>query len=154
MARASHRLPRWQHAGLIAIGITALASGVAWLALHYTVGAGNGGLPHPAEAWLMRLHGLSGFGGLFLFGALAAAHVPQGWRHAARHRWAHQRGSGVALCVLGTLLALSGYALYYFAPEWARPAIGWVHAVLGVAMAALVLRHRRRRPGSTRSTQG
>lgn len=151
MTRAPHRLPRWQHAALVGIGVVALASGIAWLALHYGIGAGASDLPHPAEAWLMRLHGLAAFGGLFLFGVLAAAHVPQGWRLVARHRWAHQRGSGVALCMLAALLALSGYLLYYFAPEPVRPTLGWIHAALGVAMAALVLRHRRRRSGLART---
>jgi hypothetical protein len=151
MTRGSNRLPRWQHAVLVGIGVVALASGLAWLALHYLIGTAATGLPHPGEAWLMRLHGLAGFGGLFVFGLLAAVHVPHGWRLVARHRWARQRGSGVALCTLAALLALSGYLLYYFAPEPVRPALGGIHAALGVAMAALVLRHRRRRTGSARA---
>jgi hypothetical protein len=149
-----HRLPGWQHALLVMIGIAALATGIAWLAVHYTVGAGGGALPHPAEAWLMRLHGLAGFGGLFLFGVLAAGHVPQGWRLAARHRWARQRGTGVALCSLAALLALTGYLLYYYAPEPLRPALGWTHAAIGIAMLGVVLRHRRRHGASPRTPQG
>lgn len=149
-----HRLPGWQHALLVAVGTVALATGVAWLAVHYTVGAGSGALPHPAEAWLMRLHGLAGFGGLFVFGVLAAGHVPQGWRLAGRHRWARQRGTGVALCSLAALLALTGYLLYYYAPEPLRPTLGWAHAAIGVAMLGVVLRHRRRRNASTRAPQG
>ena len=149
-----HRLPRWQHGLLVAVGTAALATGVAWLAIHYTIGAGSGGLPHPAEAWLMRLHGLAGFGGLFLFGVLAAGHVPQGWRLAGRHRWARQRGTGVALCSLAGLLSLTGYLLYYYAPEPLRPTLGCAHAAIGIAMLGVVLGHRRRRNASTRAQQG
>ena len=114
----------------------------------------SGGLPHPAEAWLMRLHGLAGFGGLFLFGVLAAGHVPQGWRLAGRHRWARQRGTGVALCSLAGLLSLTGYLLYYYAPEPLRPTLGCAHAAIGIAMLGVVLGHRRRRNASTRAQQG
>ncbi|HEX7439785.1 MAG TPA: hypothetical protein VF319_06765, partial [Caldimonas sp.] len=32
-----------------------------------------------------------------------------------------------------------------------RPTLGWIHAALGVAMTALVLRHRRRRTGPARA---
>ena len=173
MTRTLHRLPRWQHALLIGVGAATLASGVAWLALHYGLGDGlsfglgagagvdgagvggapdapGAGLPHPAEPWLMRIHGLASFGAVFVFGVLAAGHVPQGWRLVARHRWAHQRGSGLALCALAALLVASGYALYYFASETVRPTLGWVHAGLGVGMALVAMRHRRRRGAAHR----
>jgi hypothetical protein len=153
MTRTAHRLPRWQHAVLVVVGGLALTSGIAWLLLHYAWTAADG-LPHPAEGWLMKLHGLAGFGGLFLFGMLAASHVPQGWRLAGRHRRAQQRGSGIALCALATGLAASGYLLYYFAPEPVRPTLGWLHAAIGVAMAGLVWRHRRRRSGVVRGRDG
>jgi hypothetical protein len=139
----AHRLVRWQRVALHSTGAALLASGGGWLALHYSIGAGAGELPHPLEAWALRLHGLAAFAGLFVLGALAAAHVPQGWRLSHRRRWAGQRSSGVLLCVIGALLALTGYLLYYFAPESLRPALGWAHAFLGVAMAALIASHRR-----------
>ncbi len=93
----------------------------------------------------MRLHGLAAFGALFVLGALAAAHVPQGWRLSARHGLARQRRLGLALCALGAALAATGYALYYFAPESVRPALGWVHTGAGAAMALLLAAHRRPR---------
>jgi hypothetical protein len=143
MTRNAQRLTTWQQWLLQGCGVVLLATGVAWLAVHYAFGAGAGELPAPAEAWLMRLHGLAAFAALFLLGALAAHHIPHGWRLSARHRHARQRGTGVMLCSLAALLALSGYALYYFAPEPVRPTLGWAHAAFGVAMAAVVLRHRR-----------
>jgi hypothetical protein len=142
MARSIHRLVAWQRVVLFGTGAVLLASGAAWLALHY--GRGADALPSPLEPWTMRLHGLAAFAALFAFGALAAAHVPQGWRFSHRMRWARQRGSGVVLCVLAATLALSGYLLYYFAPDPIRPTLGWLHSALGAAMAVLVATHRRR----------
>lgn len=144
MTRHAHRLAPWQRIALYATGTLLLLTGVAWLAVHYSLGAGAGELPHPSEAWLIRLHGLAAFAGLFVLGLLAGAHVPQGWRLTGRHRWASQRNSGVMLCVIGATLALSGYGLYYFAPETIRPALGWAHAAVGACMAALIASHRRR----------
>lgn len=141
----AHRIVRWQRLALYATGTLLLLTGAAWLAMHYSVGAGAGELPHPIEAWSLRLHGLGAFGGLFVLGALAAAHVPQGWRLSHRRRWAGQRQSGLTLCVLGGLLVLSGYLLYYFATEAVRPALGWAHTLAGLAMGACLAAHRRGR---------
>jgi len=142
MPRSIHRLVAWQRVVLFGAGAVLLASGAAWLALHY--GRRADALPSPLEAWTMRVHGLAGFAALFVLGALAAAHIPQGWRFSHRMRWARQRGSGVALCALAATLVLTGYLLYYFAPDPIRPALGWLHSALGAAMAVLVATHRRR----------
>jgi uncharacterized membrane protein YfcA len=137
----AHRLVRWQRLALYTTGGLLLATGGVWLLLHYGTGAGE--LPHPLEAWSLRLHGLAAFAGLFVLGALAAAHIPQGWRLSHRRRWAGQRSSGVLLCVIGALLSLTGYLLYYFASEALRPALGWAHAFVGVVMGVLIASHRR-----------
>jgi hypothetical protein len=141
--RHVHRLQRWHRLALFGVGSLLLLTGVVWLAVHYTIGAGAGELPHPAETWALRLHGLSAFAGLFVFGLLAAAHIPQGWRLTRRHRWVGQRTSGLWLSVLAGLLVLSGYALYYFASETMRPALGWAHSLVGGLMAVLIATHRR-----------
>ncbi len=143
MTRHAHRLARWQRLSLFGCGALLTFSGVLWLALHYSVGAGAGELPHPLEAWAIRLHGLAAFGALFMLGVLAASHIPQGWRMSGRPRWAQQRGSGATLCALGALLALTGYLLYYFAADSVRPALGWAHSLAGLGMAGLVVVHRR-----------
>ena len=139
----AHRLARWQRLALYLSGAVLLLTGAVWLAVHYSIGAGAGELPHPLEAWMLRLHALAAFVGVFVFGALAAAHIPQGWRLAQRRRWAGQRRSGLQLCAVGALLTLSGYGLLYFAPESVRPALGWVHAGIGLAMTVLIASHRR-----------
>lgn len=129
-------------------------TGVLWLAVHYSVGAGAGELPHPIEAWSIRLHGFAAFWGLFMFGVLSASHVPRGWKYTGKYHWTRQRKSGLTLCVLAVFLAVTGYMLYYFAPEPVRPALGWVHALTGVAMGALILFHMRNKnaePGPRRA---
>ncbi len=118
-----------------------MLTGCAWLVLHYAIGGDMEGLPHPWEAWCMRLHGLGMVGGLFILGALAAAHVPRGWNMTRRQHNGQQRTSGIALCALAALLAATGYLLYYFAPEALRPALGWLHALAGIAAAAILLLH-------------
>jgi hypothetical protein len=110
--------------------------------VHYTVGAGTGELPHPSEPWMMRLHGLAAMTALFVFGVLAAGHVPHGWRVTHGRRLHTQRRLGMGLVVLGALLAASGYALYYFVPENARPVVGWLHSGAGVLMALALVWHR------------
>jgi hypothetical protein len=143
MHRPTHRLRRWQRRSLYTTGWLLMATGVAWLLVHYGLGAGAGNLPHPAEAWLLRAHGLAAFGGLFMFGVVAAWHVPHGWQLARRHGWDGQRSTGTLLCALAALLALSGYALFYFAPENLRPPLGWAHTITGLVLAALLASHRR-----------
>lgn len=149
MASLNH-LPGWQHRALYATAAVLALSGLPWLAVHYLWGAGAGNLPHPMELWLIRLHGAAGFAGLFMGGVLAAAHVPQGWRMTTRNlrlrqHKAGQRRTGLALSALGAAAALSGYLLYYFAPEDLRMLIGWAHALLGLVLVLLLPLHGWRR---------
>jgi len=148
MNPAVNRLARLQRLALYFTGALLMFSGAFWLVVHYSVGAGAGELPHPIESWLIRLHGLAAFAGLFMLGVLAASHVPHGWRVTRRHHWSSQRNTGVTLSALAIGLALTGYLLYYFAPEPIRPALGWVHSLLGLAAGLLIVFHRRRKNSS------
>jgi hypothetical protein len=136
-----HNRPRpWQRRATDACGAMLLLTGAVWLPLHY--GRGDE-LPLPAEAWALRLHGAAAFVALFMLGVLAAAHVPHGWRATARGRGRPQRRWGLLLCGLAALLATSAYALYYFAPDNVRPALGGAHSAAGAAMALALWAHRR-----------
>ena len=130
-------LTRWQRRGVYASVAVLTASGLVWLAAHYGWGAGSGELPVPLEVWMIRLHGASAMAGLFFIGLLCAVHVPRGWRSA------RQRATGASLLSGMAALALSGYALYYFAPETLRPWIGNLHAAVGAAVAGLLYWHSR-----------
>ena len=125
------------------IGVALLLTGLSWLWVHYAWGAGSGELPHPWEAMAMRLHALAALLAVFVFGAVAASHVQHAWRSTLRRHLDHQRHLGVALCTLGAALALTGYALMYLVSEAARPALGWLHTAIGVAMAVVLLIHQR-----------
>ncbi|HTT69897.1 MAG TPA: hypothetical protein VMG32_01635 [Anaeromyxobacteraceae bacterium] len=127
----------WQKAAVVASALSLLASGLAWLPVHYLWGAGAGGLPLPIEPWIVRWHGLSALFGLFAGGAIAAGHVGRGWRGGVR------RASGLSLCVLFGLLAASGYVLSYLASESFRDALGLAHGALGVLAFGLGTFHRR-----------
>ena len=148
MPRHPNTLPRWQRLLLHGVGVALLASGGAWLALHYRQGVAVDVLPHPLEPWLMRLQGLAAFAALFVMGLLCAVHLPQGWRLSARPRHAGQRGTGLAMALLLLLLALTGWQLYYLAPESIRPGLGWLHSALGAIVGALLVMHRRRHVAS------
>lgn len=137
------RLPPWQRRLGAACALLLLASGAAWLWLHFRVAAE--GLPHPGEAWAMKLHGAAAMLALFVFGALSGGHLRHGWQLTQRHGRGlrRQRRLGLALATLAALLAASGHALYYWVPEAARDAVGWAHAGAGFATLLLVLVHRR-----------
>ncbi len=142
MLRSANRLVGWQKSVFYVSNGAVLASGLAWLVLHYS--RADDALPSPLEPWTMRLHGLAAFAILFVLGAMAASHIPRGWRLSQSVRRARQRSSGLGLCILAGACVLTGYLLYYFAPDTVRPALGWAHSGLGVAAVLLVAFHRRR----------
>jgi len=144
-----------------------LLSGAAWLVGHYLLRAPDAFVvgPHPSEAWWMRLHGAAVIGFLVVFGALLPGHAVQNWRQRAN------RYSGLAVVLVVSLLAVTGYGLYYLVDDRQRAVTSALHWVAGlVASAALVLhvvlgkrlaaRARKRRmlhrlkPGMHRTTHG
>ena len=124
-----------------ASGWLLLASGLAWLGVHYLAGAGAGQLPHPMEAWTLRAHALVAWLGAFTLGEIAASHIPRGWHTTMRRRTPAQRRLGLALCMMALALMLSGYALMYLVPEPAHAAWGWAHSAIGVVMAGVLVVH-------------
>jgi hypothetical protein len=137
----SQHLSWHQRVLLHASGWLLLASGLAWLGVHYLAGAGAGGLPHPMEAWTIRAHALAAWIAAFALGEIAASHIARGWHTTMRRRTPVQRHLGLALCVMALALVSSGYALMYLVPEPARAAWGWAHSAVGVLMAAVLMLH-------------
>ncbi len=84
-----NRLPPWQRRLGGVSGLLLLTSGAAWLWLHFAFAVD--GLPHPGEAWAMKLHGAAAMLALWAdaltkFVALGLP-LPEGfgacaWRHA------------------------------------------------------------------------
>lgn len=134
-------VPGWQRASLDAALIALVVTGLVWLLVHYASGAGreDAGLPHWSEPWLMRAHGLAAFAVLLAVGAFLSLHVPRGWRMREDRRFE------IAMLACFGIAAATAYALYYFAPDPMRPALGWLHAAIGCAWGATIVWHRRKR---------
>lgn len=112
------------------------ASGIGWLAFHYFLRQTTefGLLPHPLEAWWLRLHGAAAFATLWLIGLLWAIHLLPAWK-------SRRRISGIALTLLLAVLVLSGYFLYYASGDDARAVIALLHWITGAALPLAVLPH-------------
>jgi hypothetical protein len=113
-------------------GALLLLSGAGWLVSRYALRAPGpfGDVPHPSEVWWLRVHGAAVIGFLLTFGALLTIHVPHNWR---RHL---HRGSGLFLVLCVSLLALSGYGLYYLVSDSSRAWISLLHWAIGLLAAA------------------
>ena len=146
MQRNDTRLGSTHRAWLFGVFAAAFITGTAWWVLHhwFQVDGEFGPAPHPAEAWLIRLHGAAAMLALILFGSLLTLHVKPAW--LARRN----RRSGGLLFALNTLLALTGYALYYAGGELLRSFASYTHLALGLTLPVLLILHivlgRRNRP--------
>ena len=124
------------------------ASGVAWLVLHYffTTQGEFGPAPHPLAKWALRLHGLAAFATLAAIGSVLPVHARRAW-HLKKNR-----SSGLLMKSLFLWLALTAYALYYFADDEVRPWLPWLHWGVGLGVPLLLAAHiwigRMRKPAS------
>lgn len=137
LARVQQRLSRRHELSLYLTGIALMLSGVGWLIAHYLLqppgvfGAG----PHPSEAWWMRLHGAAVIGFLVVFGALLPGHIGQNWRQRVN------RYSGLTVVIVVSLLALSGYGLYYLVDDRQRAVTSALHWAVGLVACAMLVLH-------------
>ncbi len=113
------------------------ASGALWLVFHYFLQRDGqfGPAPHPLEQWWLRLHGGAAMLALLVVGSLLPVHVRRGWHHR------RNLPLGIALSSVVLLLTLSGYALYYFGSEDARPWISLFHWGIGIAGPLVLVWH-------------
>lgn len=129
-------LPRWLRWTLYLTTAILLASGVLWLIVRYGFRQGGADdLPHPAEPWILRVHGFAMMAGLFVYGSLLRAHMVNAWRLK------RNRSMGVLIAVVLALLALTGYLLYYVGSETTRPVISTAHWVVGLAIGGMLPLH-------------
>ena len=136
MSRHAFRLSRRHLLFLYGSLGASFASGLAWwlLARFGQIEGEFGPAPHPAQAWLLRLHGAAAFAGLLALGALLPVHVKRAWRASKNRR------SGATLGCLVALQILTGYALYY-ADDALRERAGQVHLALGLGLPAMLGLH-------------
>jgi hypothetical protein len=119
------------------------ASGCVWLVLHlFFARPGDfGAIEHPWQPFILRLHGWTAMGSVFLLGWVTAQHVSDRWPQMTK------RLSGLAIASVATILALTGYALYY-TTDGLHDVAATVHEVLGGAAVIFALVHWRHYRGS------
>lgn len=143
------RITRGHRRAIAAVFALLWVSGALWLVYHYFFQADGpfGPEPEALEAWWLRLHGLMAFAALLAVGSLLPLHL----RGALTLR--RNLASGLTTLAMLGWLALTGYALYYFADPDARPWLPCLHWSVGLVIPALLAAHVRRwRPWLPRRT--
>jgi hypothetical protein len=112
-------------------------SGALWLVFHYFMRVpGEFGItPHPAEIWCLRLHGLMVFAVLVALGSVLSNHARRAWQ-LNKNRY-----SGLLMKVLLLWLAITGYALYYFASEGNENWLPVLHWGAGISVPLMLVSH-------------
>lgn len=130
-------LGRW-HQRLL-YGITGLTwlSGAVWLYLRYfrQVQGDLGLEANPAQPLCLEIHGAAAMVFLILFGSLLQHHVPSGWRQE------RQRLSGILLIASCSLLALTGWGLYYLGSLSVRHWTSLIHSAFGLLLPMAIALH-------------
>ncbi len=131
--RLSRRHRVWLHSTFTLLFL----SGALWWILHrwFQVESDFGPQPHPAQRWLIPLHGAAAMLTLVVIGTLIPLHIKRGWQARLN------RPNGILLIAFISLLSLSGYALYYSGNESLRSFASSAHTVLGLALPAMLLWH-------------
>ncbi|MFO1320142.1 MAG: DUF4405 domain-containing protein [Burkholderiales bacterium] len=131
------RLGPWHQGAVYGATGVLVASGLAWLVMHYFLAQPGefGEALHPGEPWMLRIHGAGAMAGLVIYGSLLPIHI--------RRAWSLRRniGLGIALVTLLLGLTLTGYLLYYAGGEESRPVISALHWVVGLAVPGLLAWH-------------
>jgi hypothetical protein len=129
-------LPSWLRWALYLATIALFATGAVWLIAHYGMRPVSGDdLPHPAEPWILRVHGFAVMVGLFIYGSLLRAHMLKAWTLK------RNRITGACVATVLVSLTVTGYMLYYVGGETSRPIISVAHWVIGLAIGALLPLH-------------
>jgi hypothetical protein len=131
------RFPAPHKRTLYAVFVLLWLSGALWLGFHYflRVAGEFGETANPLEIWWLRLHGLMGFAALVVTGSVLPVHARRAW-HLKKNRV-----SGLSMKVLLAWLALTGYALYYFATDDNAAWLPLLHWVAGLAFPLLLVWH-------------
>jgi hypothetical protein len=124
---------------LYAILLLLIASGIAWIGVHYEgdlVPEWRNDLRRLAlEAWTMKVHGAAALVALVVVGMMLTNHVRRGWTLA------RNRASGAGVLAAFAVLTLTGYALYYLVGDDTRPPVSVAHWAFGLALAPLFVLH-------------
>jgi hypothetical protein len=112
-------------------------SGCIWLYAHHFLGDPNNfaALIHPAEPWSMKIHGMAAIIFAVVIGSLTTLHIRLGWRRKKN------RASAMMLLTVISLLAITGYLLYYAGGNSLRTWASTIHWVGGIATPILLAIH-------------
>mgnify|MGYP003490394215 FL=1 len=137
-AEVAPRNSRWRSV-LSWVSFALWLSGALWLAArHLFASESDFGPQVPAwAAQVLAVHGAVAMVSLITFGAWLPLHV------APRLRQSCHRLTGFTQLGLLSILAVTGYGLYYIADEGSRPTWGVAHWVAGFVFPAILLVHRR-----------
>ncbi len=144
------RLGRWHQGAVYTVTAALVVSGLAWIVLHYFFAQPGeyGPTIHPAEPWMLKLHGAAAMAGLIIYGSLLPVHI--------RRAWAIRRNIvlGIGLVLFMLALTVTGYLLYYAGDEETRPVISVVHWVVGLVVPAVLVWHVLSGRAQTRAMSG
>lgn len=121
-------------------GTALLVSGALWTVLHYIPGV-VGVSRHQARsvaADVLAFHGATAMVALILLGTLLSHHIGAGWAGGLN------RGTGISTGAICSVLAVTGYLLYYAGNDILRAYVSWIHIAGGALLPAVVARHARR----------
>ncbi len=132
------RLPAGWRFTIYFIALGVWFTGAVWLILHYFfVRHGEfGDEPHPAAFPMIAAHAGFAFLTLILAGALWERHISRALKGTRR------LASGIAMLSVLTILAGSGFALYYIGGDTARAITSALHWGLGLAAPVFFFLHR------------
>ncbi len=135
MRRNSAKLSGPHKLWVYSVTLLVYLTGVVWAWLHYLAPRPQDFGVHPAEPWILKLHGAGAMIILVVLGTLLPGHMRFAW-HARRNR-----PNGIALVAFLGFLVLTGYGLYYLGDERLRSWTSWSHLAVGVALPAMIILH-------------
>lgn len=104
-----------------------------WVRVDTELGLSN----HPQQYNIRRIHGVSAFLMMIIYGYMLASHVPASWKQN------RQRISGIILLSAQFILIASGYFIYYFAKidDWVTSYIKNTHLIVGILFPTMLIAH-------------
>lgn len=91
--------------------------------------------PHPWEPPILLLHGIVAILSMYLLGWITARHIVRWWPRRLR------RLSGGALAAFLTLLAVSGFALFFLSDDRWQHIAALTHDALGLGVTVSGIQH-------------
>jgi hypothetical protein len=131
------QLENWHRLAIYGVTVILVASGLAWLGLHY-FGRGSGEFGdamHPMEPLMIKIHGAAAMIALLLYGSLLTDHAVKAWRMR------RNLGLGSMMVTVLMILVVTGWLLYYGSDEATRPTVSAIHWVIGLIIAAVMPLH-------------